>query len=317
VSDSSSPNAAPPDGIVARPPGQLHDLPLEARWEVTRRNPYYLVFWEQARAFRRAQLGNNPVEFYLRYAANLILAEIGATGVPVSPATSAEELIDGDADLSFLTGTVQPVTFPGVAAMIINGLPLAALEALGEILITAGRGEYPEPEAAPPNIQKMLAGAELSRLLSLALDSFPVLPLFYIHLGASKKSIVRDTEEQVRRWKKRRDLGSPKIHSGKINSYLKVWDLREDWTGAGYERGREHTFVAVARTLRSGSTSKVASCYRAAFKLITGHDFSPELWLRLFVPLKFSELLGDPVIVLSDPIRHGSVRAAPVPCPSP
>jgi hypothetical protein len=188
VTDPTSPNEGIPAGIVARPPGQLHDLPLEARWEVTRRNPYYLVFWEQARAFRLAQLGDNPVEFYLRYAANLILAEIGATGVPVSPATSAEELIDGDADLGFLTGTVQPMTFRGVAGMIINGLPRAELEALGEILITAGRGEYPEPEGAPPNIQIMLAGAELSGLLSLALDSFPMVPLFYIHLGASKNS---------------------------------------------------------------------------------------------------------------------------------
>jgi hypothetical protein len=96
---------------------------------------------------------------------------------------------------------------------------------------------------------------------------------------------------------------------------LEVWDLREGWTGSGYERGRELTFAAVARRLKLPSISKVATRYRAAFKLITGHDFSPELWWRLFGPLKFSELLGDPVRLLSKPIRHrfGSpgLRAVP------
>jgi hypothetical protein len=77
VSESSSPNAAPSDGIVARPPSQLHDLPIRARWEVTRRNPYYLVFWAQARAFRLNQLSDDSVESYLQFAAHLILSMMG------------------------------------------------------------------------------------------------------------------------------------------------------------------------------------------------------------------------------------------------
>jgi hypothetical protein len=52
---------------------------------------------------------------------------------------------------------------------------------------------------------------------------------------------VRDTEEQVHRWKKRRGLGRPKVHTEKLDAYLKVWDLREGWTGAGYDRAQELT----------------------------------------------------------------------------
>ncbi len=38
--------------------------------------------------------------------------------------------------------------------------------------------------------------------------------------------------------------------------------------------------------------------------MITGHEFTPHLWWRLFGPLKFSALLTDPAEFLSRPIRR-------------
>ena len=35
-------------GIVARPLFQLRSLPIRFRWEVTRRHPYYQVWWKAA-----------------------------------------------------------------------------------------------------------------------------------------------------------------------------------------------------------------------------------------------------------------------------
>lgn len=32
-------------GLVPRPPFQLRSLPIEFRWEVTRRHPYYQAWW--------------------------------------------------------------------------------------------------------------------------------------------------------------------------------------------------------------------------------------------------------------------------------
>jgi hypothetical protein len=50
---SSSENAADepidPNGIIIRPAATLRDLPLEFRWEVTRRHPYYLTSWPYAK----------------------------------------------------------------------------------------------------------------------------------------------------------------------------------------------------------------------------------------------------------------------------
>jgi hypothetical protein len=107
---------------VARPPGQLHDYPVPVRWEVTRRHPYYLVFWKDALRYRRNRPGDHPAQVLLDHAAALILGSIGVTGEPVSPETRFEDLIGGDNDPAFLAGTVQPVTFRAVVAMLINGL---------------------------------------------------------------------------------------------------------------------------------------------------------------------------------------------------
>ena len=48
----------------------------------------------------------------------------------------------------------------------------------------------------------------------------------------------------------------------------------------------------------------MANRYRSAFEMIAGHPFTPELWWRLFGPLKFSELLGGLAATLSAPVLH-------------
>jgi hypothetical protein len=48
--------------------------------------------------------------------------------------------------------------------------------------------------------------------------------------------------------------------------------------------------------------------------MIAGHEFCPELWWRLFDPLKFNELLGGAAATLVAPIlhRHRSPTRRPV-----
>jgi hypothetical protein len=142
------------------------------------------------------------------------------------------------------------------------------------------------------------------QLASASLDSYPVIPLFYIHFGASQRTIAADMEDQVQRWKTRRGLGSSNVHTAKLDKYLEVWDLREGWNGGAYDRSRELTFAEVGRRLKIKKISTVANRYRSAFQMITGHQFMPELWWRLFGPLKVSRLLGDPAAILSAPIRR-------------
>src|SRR5262245_60990023 len=111
--------------IVHRPFGQLQDFPLEIRWEVTRRHPYYLVFWSEASHYWKNELGDNPAQKLLRHASALMLLSIGVTAEPVAPSTTFQELTTGKLDPAFLTGSVQPITLRSIVATLINALPPA------------------------------------------------------------------------------------------------------------------------------------------------------------------------------------------------
>jgi hypothetical protein len=305
MSEETQPTSDPQPDVIKRPQGQLHDYPVQVRWEVTRRHPYYLMFWSNAALYHQNLLGDTPAQRVLRQVASLMLGAIGVIGEPVSPATNFEELCDGNPDPAFLTGSVQPMTFRAIVAMLINGLPPAERAYVGALLTTGGDHEYAMPgDDDERTAQKWTSLHNLGRTPSPTLDSYPDVPLFYVHLGASQRSIVRDMEDQVRRWKRRRGFSSAKVHTANLEEYLKVWDLREGWTDSAYDRSRELTLAEVGRRLKIGAISTVANRYRSAFEMITGHRFSPELWWRLFGPLKLSPMGGDASQILSAPTRR-------------
>jgi hypothetical protein len=66
----------PKEGVVSRPPGLLQDYPMRVRWEVTRRHPYYLIFWSNGLLYRQNLLGD-PAQSLSRQVAALMLGTIG------------------------------------------------------------------------------------------------------------------------------------------------------------------------------------------------------------------------------------------------
>lgn len=311
------------DDVVHRPADAVYDLPVEFRWEATRRHPYYLVFWSDAAQYRRQQdqpagtlQPEERARLLLQHAAFLMLGAIGVSGDPVDPALTFEDL-DGrdDIDPAFLSGAVQPMTFRTMTVAMINALPRAELAALGAFLMNAGGQEYAlDGDNTDGWQQRLLTMSRLAQIPSVAFDSYPDTPLYYIHMGASQRTITRDVEEQVRRWKERRGIGERRVHTSNLAKYLEVWDLREGWTGRGYDRREERTLAEIAQRLGI-SVSTVASRYRSAFQMITGHEFHPALWYRLVAPLKLSEIFNDAASILSAPMRRR--RASPVRRPVP
>jgi hypothetical protein len=315
MGEASPPPGEPGLGVVGRPPGQLYDYPIDVRWEVTRRHPYYQVFWREAKLYCSDQAGDEPARAQLRYAAFLILGAIGVAGEPLDPGTSTGELMANGIDSMFLTGAVQPLTFRAILSMLLRNLPRAECESVADLI--SGLGE-PETETLDEDGRRRvreMSLAWLSRTASPFLDSVPKAPLFYVHMGASQRSIVRDMEDQVRLWQARRGIEPSKVQSAKLADYLEVWDLRERWTGSAYDASAEPTFADVAQRLGIASISTVANRYKAAFAMITGHEFTPELWWRLFGPLKYSKLIGDPAAALSAPIRRHLRSPARRPAP--
>src|ERR1700719_3360574 len=90
--DSASDNASTGESwFVPRPARLLLDLPVTYRWEVTRRHPYYLRFWDLARLHLQ-QPSEDPVGHGLGQSAVLILQAIGVSADPPHPGTSAQDL---------------------------------------------------------------------------------------------------------------------------------------------------------------------------------------------------------------------------------
>jgi hypothetical protein len=274
-------------GLVPRPQSELFDLPINFRWEFTRRHPYYLRLWREARRYRRQEIATGDEDVERGFVAMRLLGLIGITGEPEDPAKAWDEL--GGFDPCFLSGVVQPMTFRNMVDILIAALPRLELRAIMSILTEATDTISVSEDEQAEYVQRLRAQGALNQIPSQALDSYPLSPLFYVYLEASQRRIVEDIEEHVRRWKQRRGISERRVHVGKLADYLKIWDLREGWHDGAYNVDRENTFQQIARQIKA-SKSTVANGYRAAFQRLTGHEFRPDLWLLLMGPQKLPQL---------------------------
>ncbi len=291
--------------MIPRPIFQLRSLPISIRWEVTRRNPYYYVWWKQARAEHRRQPLDSEEDVTLRQAAIAILGMIGVIGEPPDPARSFAELGSDELNSAWLSGAVHPATMRGLAAILIAALPKSTLAQLGRIFLTAACDEL--EDRTPRQIEAMqqltVAGWE-------GLNSFPNEPLVSINPAASERKITEAVDVLLKEWKEQRGLDERRDRSDKYDEYLEVWDLREGWRNGVYDRSAEQTFREIAASTKR-SVSTLNNQYCRAFELITGHRYSRELWFAMFGPIKVTELIG------SDAGRTRRPATSPTPRPVP
>jgi len=71
---------------------------------------------------------------------------------------------------------------------------------------------------------------------------------------------------------------------------VKVRDLREGWTGSGYEGQRERRLCDVAAEI-DVPLSTAKDGYKRAFARIVGRPFNTDLWTVLFLTLKLESSL--------------------------
>jgi len=276
--------------IFSRPPGQLQDFPIEYRWELSRRHPIYLLFWKDAVHYFSSELGDTEEEKYVRHISSVLLQKIGITGKPIDPSSSIEELMTEDINPAWLSGSVTPPTVRGLVIMLLEILPPAERAGIGAIFSTSGLNEYGiDGDNEACYLQKIKSLKQLQAMSSSVLDSFIQIPLVNIHVTASQRTIERDLGQQLRYWKKKRGITEQRLRTDKLPLYLTVWDLREGWTGGGYDYSTEKPFDSIAKDLKE-PLSTIISRYKSAFAMITGHPFSPESWWRFFGVLYFSSL---------------------------
>src|SRR5262245_490434 len=118
--------------LVFRSTDVLMELPLEFQWEVTRRHPYYLRFWELAhRHYQNAHNGADPRE----EAAVMILRGIGVATDPVSPDSELDELETGPVSKAWKNGAVAPAMFRTLVSVLFLGLPADGRRQVGQFLL--------------------------------------------------------------------------------------------------------------------------------------------------------------------------------------
>lgn len=267
-------------GPVARPPFQLRSLPVSQRWEVTRRHPYYLMFWEMGSRFLRGESTDDPRMALMGPAAVVFLNAIGVSGEPPDPALPFSQLGGDGLHPAWLSGAVHPISFRGMSGLILAGLPKTTLMQLGVLLIEAAREDT--EEGGSYLIEALL---KLQRLDFPGLNEFPDEPLVSVNPAASGRTISTAMGDLLKDWKTERQLIEQRDRSDKYAQYLNVWDRREGWTGSDYDPKTEQTFAEIAATMHE-SSSTIGKHYGKAFEMITGHKYRPGLWYRIFMCYK-------------------------------
>ena len=131
--------------------------------------------------------------------------------------------------------------------------------------------------------------------------------------AASARQITEAVSELLKSWKSQRGLTEKRDRSDKYPDYLRVWDLREGWSGGAYDITREKKLKEVAIELGLELLT-VNNHYRSAFELIIGQPYSPAMWFRVFGVNKFADLTGEGV---QGPVTHRRPTVSPTPRPVP
>lgn len=277
-------------GVVARSPFQLRSLPIRYRWEVSRRHPYYQHWWRTARAYYRNKPLRHPAEPLLRQTAVVLLGMIGVSGEPPDPGTEFSDLGAAKLNAAWLSGAIHPVSLRGIAGMLIGLLPKETVGRVGILLVEAGCDDQ---ENAPP--RQVKAMLDLHALDLPGLDSYADEPIVSVNPAASGRQITKAISDLVKQWKSERQLEEKRDRSDKYADYLRVWDMREGWTGEEYDLSREKKLREVAIEIGL-DLSTVNNHYRSAFEMIVGQPYLPDLWCRVFAVVKLMDLTGENIV---------------------
>jgi len=260
-------------GIVSRPAEVIDALSRPQQWEATRRHPYYLSFWQSASIVDEP---HSELERVLSDAARFMLMAIGYVGPPQPPAKSAEELGITAQTGPWKEGAISRVTVRSLVVTLAGRLlPAETKRKIAELLLKSCDVDMQTPsEEHSAFVRDLTQGRHLHFD-----DSLPEL-FVLINPYAPGRSAGSAVQKIIRDFKKERGIPEKRRRAANFDDYLRVWDLREGWTGEGYDVSRELRLKEIAKQLKI-SISTSANRYRSAFRYIVGHDYDAALWLRV------------------------------------
>lgn len=267
-----SENAASNSLLVIRPHEIVQKLPPLLRWEVTRRHPYYLMFWDLTNG-----MPDDDVVNFLNQLGRVILLHININGVGElpSPETAADDLDPEQLPLAWNDGAISPVTVRKIVTVLCGqGIPAGTKREIAGWLQQSADLDWQNEEESFEFVRRLVVES------SPSLDC--LLPAEYVLLNpwASAKGISESVEHTLKQIKDDQGISDTRRRTDKIPEYLEVWDLREGWDGATYDLNQERRLKDVAQELGL-SLSTVENRYQSAFKQIVGHEYSADLWWQV------------------------------------
>ncbi|HEV3342105.1 MAG TPA: hypothetical protein VG125_17190 [Pirellulales bacterium] len=211
----------------------------------------------------------------------LILAGIGIARsvAPIDPKLSVDAFEGPALGAAWAGGAVAPATFRTLGGMLLAALPATQRAQLGRLLTESS--EYDSRDS------RQMAGIyeRFANFKDVVWDGFPDAPVLSINLQMPQRAITEAVEQLVREWKEKHGIPERRRRDDSLDDYLAVWDLREGWFDGEYSGSREKTFHAISHELGI-PVPTATSRYRSAFRLIAGHEYAPDLWIRLMGPFK-------------------------------
>jgi hypothetical protein len=264
-------------------------LPPVYDWEFVRRHPYYVQFYPLA-VFYANFVGRElqaliSDDFWAKAkAAADILRGLGLCGLYVHPSHDARKVSClRSHDPPYSNPDASPASYGDLAAKLLK-LPRETRKRVASVL--AGDGW---DTGGQPTDDELAAGLmALSRIPCRELSD-PLPELLSISPYASEKGVADAVREVLARLKLRGGVsGHRRLSEAQLDEYLQVWDLREGWAGDHYDWSRTKRFREIAVEIGT-PVGTVKNRYRAAFRYITGQDYTPDLFAVLFGPLACHE----------------------------
>ena len=269
--------------LFLKKPQHLMRQSLPNRWEVTRRHPHYLEYWEAASKIIRSESGEVSQTRSLDLA-RLILLGIGISNQYPPPDTPFEKLDDHILASIWIDGVIAPQTMRSLLLNLINSLSPQGCLVAGTLMYQRGTLEE-NNEDTLFNYLQSVSECEWEEL-----DSFPKGPLIALNPFATKNALEKAFGKYVVELKSNGDFEEHRQRSDKIKEYLAVWDLREGWTGSGYDIHKEKSWQQISDELNI-QVQTARKRYNSAFYEIVGKDYSFADWFVLFGSVKASKLL--------------------------
>ncbi|QDU05455.1 hypothetical protein V6x_51920 [Gimesia chilikensis] len=267
--------------ILDRPPYQLRNLPVQMRWEATRRHPSYQLLWNyppEVSSTAPSRIDLNATQVMLR---QVLLIKIGYSGPTISPSTEFND-IGEDEFPEWMSGSIHPISTRGMLSIALLTLSHAALKDMARLF------EYAAKEESEDDDFRAQAYFSLLRVADESLDQYPDELIVSLAPQSSVKQFQADAKAILARFQEHRNLHPARTRADRYEDYLRIWDMREGWCHGQYQSEREMTLSQIA-SQTGDSIKTIHNRYRSSFELITGHKYTPELWFRVMGPLRFTD----------------------------